>query len=163
MNIKMKQELLLMVRALYFCLEEQWSNLAKKHDISPAQQHILFLLSTNNKTLTPTVISELGCWHLSTVTRLLKPLQAKRFISISINPKKKKQKQVCITEKGEQLLSKLAHSAAEDEFFPLQVNHLTEDEINCFFKSGKKILHRHKGEQFNEKVLNARIDGFDYS
>ena len=163
MNLLIKQNILLMIRALYFCVEERWAELGRKHNITPAQQHILFLLSTNKKTLTPSQISELGCWHVSTVTRLLKPLLVKGFISVSPDKDRPKYKKVTITLAGEQLFQKLVCSVMEMEQFPLDINHLSEKEIVYFLKCGQRILDVNKGESFGKRVINAKIKGVDYA
>ncbi|WP_264807254.1 hypothetical protein [Cytobacillus sp. NCCP-133] len=42
-------------------MEKKWSELEKVFNLSTAQQHILFLLVTNQNELSPTQLSELGC------------------------------------------------------------------------------------------------------
>lgn len=163
MKLKFKQNILLMVRALYFCMEKEWAELGMKYNITPAQQHILFLLSTNKKTLTPTQISELGCWHTSTVTRLLKPLQSKEFITVSADKKHLKYKKVTITQEGEIMFQKLVNSFKEMERFPFDMRHISEEEIIQFLNCGQSILDVHKGEDFKKRVINAQIEGLDYA
>lgn len=163
MNLRIKQNILLMVRALYFCMEDQWAEIEKKFNVTPAQQHILFLLTTNKKTLTPTQISDLGCWHPSTVTRLLKPLQREGFISVLPDEKRLRYKKVMITQEGEQLFNKLVNFFIEMEQIPFNMSHLSEEEILNFLKCGQSILEVHKGESFNNRVINAEIQGFDYT
>jgi DNA-binding MarR family transcriptional regulator len=143
-------------------MEEQWSELGKRHNITPAQQHILFLLSVN-QSLTPSQISDLGCWHISTVTRLLKPLSAKGLICISPDPNRKKYKNISITKAGEHLFYQLVKSVKEMENFPLPLNRLSESEITNFLKYGQTILEMIKGKNFENKVLNAKIAGVDYN
>ncbi|WP_227938814.1 MarR family winged helix-turn-helix transcriptional regulator [Alkalihalobacillus deserti] len=161
MNLLLKQNLLLMIRALYFCAEEQWANLGEKYKISPAQQHILFLLVSNNK-LTPTEISQLGCWHISTVTRLLKPLHSHGLVDISRDRNKPKFKNVTITLKGIELFNELVTSVQQMETFPLDTAHLTSEELDAFLQVGQQILKAHKGESFNSKVINAKVKGIKY-
>lgn len=163
MNLRIKQNILLMVRALYFCMEDEWAEIEKKFNVTPAQQHILFLLTTNKKTLTPTQISELGCWHTSTVTRLLKPLQREGFISVSTDEKRPRYKNVTITQSGEHLFNKIVNFFIEMERIPFDMSHLSEEEIMNFLKCGQSILGVHKGEDFNKRVISAEIEGFDYA
>lgn len=163
MNLMCKQSILLMVRALYFCMEDEWAELAKKYDITPAQQHILFLLMTNGKSLTPSQISELGCWHNSTVTRLLKPLQERKYIHVALDCKKPKYKKVTITAAGEKLLHQLVGTVMEMKRFPLDMRYVTEREISFFLEIGQKILDAHKGEEFMKKVVHAKMEDVDYA
>ncbi|MFC7063498.1 MarR family winged helix-turn-helix transcriptional regulator [Halobacillus seohaensis] len=158
MNIKLKQNSLLMIRALYFSMEEQWSNLGRIHDITPAQQHILFLLMTNQKTLTPSEISEFGCWHPSTVTRLLKPMQNKGYITISPDEERPKFKKVRVTIMREDMFQKLVVSVEKTEDFPLDMSNLKEEEILQFIEYGERILGNHKGDLFMEKVIHGKFN-----
>ena len=163
MNFSYKQDVVLMVRSLYFCMEEQWTELAKIYDISPAQQHILFILTTNQKTLTPSEISEIGYWHISTVTRLLKPLKGRGFITVNQDPKRNRYKNVAITSLGEELFRKIINTMIAKDFFPFKMNSLTEEELESFLKVGQKILDTNKGVSLREKIFNAKIEGVDYN
>lgn len=158
MDFKLKQNTLLMIRALYFCMEQQWKELGRIHDITPAQQHILFLLQTNNKVLSPSEISEWGCWHPSTVTRLLKPMENKRLIAISLDDEQRRYKKVTITKKGEELFQKLVVSVEQMENFPLNMKNLKGSEILHFLQYGERILENYKGSLFREKVIHAQFE-----
>src|SRR5690606_25396100 len=114
------------IRALYFCMEKRWAELEKKFKLTPAQQHILFLLGTHNQKLSPTQISELGCWHLSTVTRLLKPLKEKGLIDITANQELLRYKCVTITKSGRELLNLIMDEVKKMDQFPLNMSHLSE-------------------------------------
>ena len=161
MNFLIKQKMVLIIRALYFCMEEHWSKIGQVHNISPAQQHILFLLSVNPP-LTPTQISELGCWHISTVTRLLKPLGNNGLINVSPDKDKRRYKIVSITKEGESLVQKIVNSIKETEHFPFPMEHLSESEILSFLEYGQSFLDVMKGGSFSNKVINAKIKGVDY-
>ncbi|MGJ9385982.1 MarR family transcriptional regulator [Salipaludibacillus sp. CF4.18] len=132
MNLLLKQQMLLMIRALYFCMENKWSEIGKEFNISPAQQHILFLLSTNNNELTPTKIGELGCWHPSTVTRLLKRLEKSRFILVKTNKNQPRFKIVSMTNAGKEKLEQLLDTVKLMEQFPLDMRHLSEMRFYVF-------------------------------
>jgi MarR family transcriptional regulator, protease production regulatory protein HPr len=162
LNLLVRQKVLLVVRALYFCMENQWAEIGKKHNISPAQQHILFLLSTNNDALTPTKISELGCWHISTVTRLIKPLQKNGLITVKTNETQPRYKTVSLTAEGTILLEKILDTVKSMDQFPFNMSHLSEEEILYFLECGQRILDVHKGEDFRIKVINARMNNCDY-
>ncbi|MFG6117817.1 MarR family winged helix-turn-helix transcriptional regulator [Thalassobacillus sp. B23F22_16] len=146
-----------MIRALYFCMEEQWAELGRRYDITPAQQHILFLLSTNQNVLTPTEIGELGCWHNSTVTRLLKPLKERGLIRIGIDKEKPRFKKVEITPEGSVLLKQLVGAVKDIENFPCDTSCLSKEEIVNFLAYAQKILDVNIGEPFKQKVINGRI------
>ncbi|SDZ83334.1 DNA-binding transcriptional regulator, MarR family [Thalassobacillus cyri] len=153
----LKKNLLLMIRALYFCMEEQWAELGRRYNITPAQQHILFLLSINQNVLSPSEIGELGCWHSSTVTRLLKPLKERGMIRIGIDKKKPRYKKVEITLEGSVLLKQLVDAVADMENFPCDISCLSKEEVVNFLAYAQKILDVHKGEPFKQKVINGRI------
>ncbi|MFD2045091.1 MarR family winged helix-turn-helix transcriptional regulator [Ornithinibacillus salinisoli] len=163
MDFIYKQNTVLMVRALYFCMETNWSELGRIHNLSPAQQHILFILSTNGNTLTPSEISEIGCWHISTVTRLLKPLKQRGFITVIQDPKRSKFKKVTITSSGNELFQQIVATIVEQDSFPFEMSHLSKEELDSFLHTGRKILDANKGEMFGEKLFNAKIDGVDYT
>ncbi|RSK28831.1 MarR family transcriptional regulator [Bacillus sp. HMF5848] len=162
MNFYLRQQMLLTVRALYFCMEHNWSELGRRFEISPAQQHILFLLSTHNNTLTPTQIGELGCWHISTVTRLLKPLQQKELVTVKKDKNTSKYKIVSMTVDGKKLINSLFDAAKTMELFPFDLRYLSEEEVLSFLECGKKILDVHKGENFRFNVISAKVEGGNY-
>ncbi|WP_096200179.1 MarR family transcriptional regulator [Bacillus sp. FJAT-45350] len=163
MNLLLKQQTLLMVRALYFCMENKWAELGKEFNISPAQQHILFLLSTNNNKLTPKRIGELGCWHASTVTRLLKRLEKSGLIDVNVNKTQSRFKIVSMTNEGKVLLDQLLDAVKYMEEFPLDMHRLSEKEILRFLEYGNSILDVHKGEEFRKNVISKHVDGYDYA
>jgi MarR family transcriptional regulator, protease production regulatory protein HPr len=166
-NVKMdlfqKQNILLTIRALYFSLEEHWAKLGRSFDLTPAQQHILFLLSSNNGSLTPSQISQLGCWHCSTVTRLLRPLETKGYIILSVHPLKPRYKKVTLTSDGNEILKRVVDYVKKMDSFPFNLSNLSETDITQFLKTGHQILIAHKGVEFKEKVLEAKMDGMDYA
>lgn len=162
MDLFIKQNLLLMVRALYFCQEERWAELGKKFDITPAQQHILYLLSTNKEALTPTRISELGCWHNSTVTRLLKPMKERALIRIETDHKQPRYKVVSLTPEGSQLLNDIVEEVRVMEDFPFDMAGFQKEEVRFFLECGQRILDIHKGNEFKEMVIQAHMEGVNY-
>lgn len=162
-DILLKQQTVLVIRALYFCMEKRWSELEKRFNLSTAQQHILFLLATNESVLSPTQLSELGCWHISTVTRLLKPLQEKGFIQLTVNKDKRRYKQVTITVNGKQTLNQIMDSVRDMEQFPFNLTHLSEGELKAFLDYGQRILGVQKGDQFMKMLQEARVKNYDYA
>ncbi|MEB1808438.1 MAG: MarR family transcriptional regulator [Bacillaceae bacterium] len=163
MNLLLKQQLLLTVRALYFCMDNQWSEIGKEYDISPAQQHILFLLSTNRNELTPSKIGELGCWHASTVTRLLKRLENNGYIDVRAKENQARYKLVSMTDKGKCVLKNIFETVKSMEQFPFDLRQLSEDEVVHFINYGKKILDVHKGESFMRDVISKPMKDLDYA
>lgn len=163
MNILLKQQTLLVIRALYFCMEKKWAELERKFKLSPAQQHILFLLGTHNQKLSPTQISDLGCWHLSTVTRLLKPLKEKGLIEVTANKEQLRYKCVAISKSGKELLDQIMDEVKGMEQFPLNMSHLPENELMSFLEYGQKILGVQKGDAFRKMLIDARVENYDYA
>jgi MarR family transcriptional regulator, protease production regulatory protein HPr len=163
LNLLLRQQVLLMTRALYFNMETNWNELGREFNISPAQQHILFLLSTNNNELTPTKIGELGCWHTSTVTRLLNRLQEKEFIFVKTKRNELGFKVVSMTRKGRDTLEQIMERVKLMEDFPLDISPLTDEELLLFLEYGNKILEVQKGISFREGVISAQVEGYDYA
>lgn len=163
MNILLKQQTLLVIRALYFCMEKKWAELEKKFKLTPAQQHILFLLGTHNQKITPTQISVLGCWHPSTVTRLLKPLKEKGLVEITANKKQLRYKFVAISKSGKEVLDQIMDEVKEMEQFPLNLSHLSENELMSFLEYGQKIAGVQKGDAFRKMLIDARVENYDYA
>jgi len=160
MEFLIKQNLLLTIRALYFCVEEQWSILGRNHNITPAQQLVLFLLYTSNKkSLAPSELSDLGCWHSSTVSRLLKPLESNGMIKISPD-KRPKYKEVMITSAGSQLVQELINSVGEMNSFPLKISQLTSQDIESFLDSSQKILDVNKSENFGKWFKQVKTGSY---
>jgi DNA-binding MarR family transcriptional regulator len=152
-----------MIRALYFDLENKWAEIGREFNLSPAQQHILFLLSTNDNKLTPTKIGELGCWHNSTVTRLLNRLEKNEFIYVVTKRNHLGFKVVSMTEKGKRMLEMLIEKVKISKQFPFDMRHLSEKEVNSFLQLGNSILDVEKGKEFRDNVINAQAEGCDYA
>lgn len=163
MDLFLKQKLILMIRALYFNMENKWAEIGREFNLSPAQQHILFLLSTNDNKLTPTKIGELGCWHSSTVTRLLNRLEKNGFIYVETKRNLLGFKIVSMTENGREMLKKLIEKVKIIERFPFDIRHLSEEEVMSFLELGSSILDIEKGKAFRHNVLNAQIEDCDYA
>ncbi|MEK3853873.1 MarR family winged helix-turn-helix transcriptional regulator [Cytobacillus sp. FSL H8-0458] len=123
----------------------------------------MFLLGTHNQKLSPTQISELGCWHLSTVTRLLKPLKVKGLIEITANKEQHRYKCVSITKSGIELLDQIMDGEKKMEQFPLSTSHLSENELRSFLEYGQKILGVQKGDLFRKMLIDARMENYDYA
>lgn len=163
MNLLVRQQLLLMIRALYIDMESKWTEIGKKYNVSPAQQHILFLLSTHDNELTPTRISELGCWHNSTVTRILNRLQKNGYIYVKTQRNHLGFKVVSMTEEGKWVLEKLIEKVQSMEQFPFDMRTLSNEEVLSFLDYGIRILDVQKGEGFKNEVLTVQVEGCDYA
>lgn len=162
MEVLLRQKMLLIIRALYFCMEKNWSTLEKKFQVTPAQQHILFLLSSHKNELTPSELSDLGCWHASTVSRLLKPLKERGLIQVAVNKEQPRFKKVSITANGKCLLNQLADAFTDLKHLPFELGDLTEEELSDFLEYGQRILRIQKGEDFVQMLMHARIEDYDY-
>ncbi|WP_171038074.1 MarR family winged helix-turn-helix transcriptional regulator [Aquibacillus sediminis] len=161
MDVKIRQELTLMIRALYFCVENRWGEIGKAVELSTAQQHLLFLLSTNENALTPTEIGKLGCWHVSTVTRLVKTLQSRGIVEVNNHPNKSRFKLVSMTDDGKDVLRQIHRSFRQMDQVPFELESLSEQQIKAFIQTGQKLLDVHKGEEYRSKVINAHIKESD--
>lgn len=148
MNDHLKKQMVLMIRALYFSILEEWTVVEKSHNLSSAQQYILFILSSIDKPLTIGEVSKLGSWHKSTVTRLLKPLLSENYIIIKSG--NGKYKYVSLTEKGKLRLKKVAQDVLLHEDFPFNFSGLDVKSIEKFLQVGMRMLKNKKGEQFTQ-------------
>jgi len=114
--------------------------LLEKFDLSSSEMDALATLYFNDKTLTPTALYELTIFSSGGMTKLLKKLEAKRYISRSFSKKDKRSKLVHIEPKGEVLVQEaLALLLQKDnEFFAI----LEEEERAMLFKILKKLIYR---------------------
>lgn len=152
MDIELKKQAVLTIRALYFCIVEQWAYISKEHGISSAQQHLLFILSTHEKPLTISEISDIGCWHLSTVSRLLKTLIRENYVIVQKS--KTKWKYVSITNKGTEKLMEIARAVFPLLEFPFDFTNIEQNDVKVFIEKGLKILGNFKDEKFLDWVKN---------
>jgi len=129
---------------------EQWACINKEHGISSAQQHLLFILSTHEKPLTISEISNLGCWHLSTVSRLLQPLIRENYINVQKS--KTKWKYVSITNKGLEKLREIAEQVFALWECPFDFTNIEQNDVKIFIEKGLKILSNFKEEEFLDWV-----------
>jgi MarR family transcriptional regulator, protease production regulatory protein HPr len=146
MDVELKKQAVLTIRALYFCIMEQWSGINKEHGISSAQQHLLFILSAHEKPITISEISNLGCWHLSTVSRLLQPLIRENYVTVQKS--KTKYKYVSITNKGFEKLIEIANQVFPLKEFPFDFSGIEQEDVQIFIEKGLEILKNFKGEEF---------------
>jgi MarR family protease production transcriptional regulator HPr len=158
MDFEIRKQLLLMIRALYFSQDKNWSELGKVHNVSPAQQHILFILSTNNSPLTITEISKYGFWHVSTVTRIIRPLHKEKYVSIEYYRHRSKSKYVTITELGRKKLQDITDVVSVDVNFPLNLRKFAKEDI----EQGLAILHSQKSEEIAQWIKESEMKEISY-
>ncbi|TYP69490.1 helix-turn-helix domain-containing protein [Paenibacillus methanolicus] len=162
MDLLARQQFLLMIRALYAYVEEEWEEMGKKFGVTPAQQMILFILSTQQGALTVSQISQLGSWHISTVTRLLKTLLERGWLVMSYDRTQSKNKYVTITPAGKQKYLDLAAYVKAKEDFPIDFSMLTQQELMTFMSIGDRVLNKCKDERLVAWVRNAKAEGVQY-
>ncbi len=66
-------------RGMYKVLENDWQAVAKETGVTPAELHVLWILSLEPKA-TMTKIAELGLWDLSTVAQMVNRLKKKKLL-----------------------------------------------------------------------------------
>lgn len=162
MELLARQQFLLMIRALYAYVEEEWEEMGKKLGVTPAQQMVLFILSTQPEAMTVSQISQLGSWHISTVTRLLKTLLQRGWIVMSYDRTQSKNKYVTITAAGSQKYLELAAYVTEKDDFPIDFSMLTEQELRTFMSIGERVLYEGKDGRLVDWVRNAKAEGVQY-
>ncbi|MDA6131604.1 BlaI/MecI/CopY family transcriptional regulator, partial [Escherichia coli] len=75
-----------------------------------------------------------GCWHPSTVTRLLKQLKEKGLVEITANKEQLRYKFVATSKSGKEVLDQIMDEVKEMEQFPLNLSHLSENELMSFLE-----------------------------
>ncbi|MFC4102089.1 MarR family transcriptional regulator [Paenibacillus xanthanilyticus] len=162
MDLLVRQQFLLMIRALYAYVEEEWEEMGKQFGITPAQQMILFILSTQPGALTVSQISQLGSWHISTVTRLLKTLLDRGWLDMSYDRTQSKNKYVTITPAGKQKYMDLVAYVKATKDFPIEFSMLTKQELMTFMSIGDRVLSKGKDKRLADWVRNAKAEGVQY-
>lgn len=153
MSVDLNRQIVLVSRALYFAISEEWAGIAMQYNLSSAQQHVLYILACNEEPLTITEISQYGCWHISTVTRLLKPLLNEGYISITKG--KGKFKYVHLTKSGKLTLKSIAEDVFHRNNFPLNFGGIESTSLEQFVQIGLEILKNQKGSNFSDWVKTA--------
>jgi MarR family protease production transcriptional regulator HPr len=71
-------------RGMYKVLENDWQAVAKETGVTPAELHVLWILSLEQPA-TMSKIAELGLWDLSTVAQMVNRLKKKEMIKTKKN------------------------------------------------------------------------------
>lgn len=114
--------------------------LLEKFDLSSSEMDVLATLFFNNNTLTPTALYESTIFSSGGMTKLLKKLEEKRYISRSSSQEDKRSKLVHLEPKGVALVQKALTLLLQkdNEFFAI----LEEEEKAMLFKILKKLIYR---------------------
>jgi MarR family protease production transcriptional regulator HPr len=158
MKHEIRRRLLLMVRGLSFLLEEKWSDFGRPHDLTPAQQYLIYILGSVERPLSMTEISKIGFWHLSTVTRLIKPLVDRGWVRISQEPDQPKSKYATLTDAGQTALDLLFRDANELTTFPFDLQAFTEEEIQQFLKFGLRLIEQEGRTEYLEFLERTKLE-----
>jgi MarR family protease production transcriptional regulator HPr len=156
MEVAYRKQMTLMLRALYFSLQERCAILTKTYKISTAQQHLLYIIA-NNKPINITQISIIGCWHISTASRLLKPLIQQQYVKMYQIKSNNKIKFVELTENGKRLLEEIITLLVNTEDFPFDFSDCSIEEIEKFLSFGLDILEKQKGRGFSQWVKESEV------
>lgn len=88
-------------RGMYKVLENDWQNVAKETGVTPAELHVLWIISLEEQ-VTMSKIAELGLWDLSTVAQMVKRLKKKELIKTTKNNKDRRISYCELTQLGSQ-------------------------------------------------------------
>lgn len=149
MDIELNRRITRIVRALYYSVTNEWAEISKEHNMSSAQQYLLYMLYSKEEDLTVSDISTLGCWHISTVTRLLKPLLDDGYISMT-KRSKGRYKFVHLTELGELKLKEIAKDVSHRDNFPLNCAGIKHEDLELFAQVGLELLRNQKGSDLTQ-------------
>lgn len=89
-------------RGAYKVLEEDWKRSAEEQGITPAEQHVLWILYFE-KEATMTRIGDVGLWEVTTVMQLITRLKSKGLVKVFKNDLDRRVSYVSLTENGEEL------------------------------------------------------------
>lgn len=114
--------------------------LLEKFNLSSSEMDVLATLFFNNNTLTPTALYESTIFSSGGMTKLLKKLEEKRYISRSSSQEDKRSKLVHLEPKGVALVQEALTLLLQkdNEFFAI----LEEEEKAMLFKILKKLIYR---------------------
>lgn len=156
MDIEFNRRITQIIRALYYSATNEWAEIAKEHGMSSAQQYLLYVLNSREENLTITEIGRLGCWHISTVTRLLKPLKDNGYVSITNG--KGRTKVVRLTELGMLKLKEINETVAPRSNFPLNCTGIDDESLEMFARIGLQILQNQKGTEFTQWIETSEAE-----
>ncbi|QOR68186.1 MarR family transcriptional regulator [Cytobacillus suaedae] len=157
-----RQDFLLLTRALYHSIDKNWEELGRKYGITPAQQHILFIVETIGEPMTVSQISEMGCWHVSSTSRILRQLEKSKLIEVTYDRTKSKNKYVTLTLAGKKVLGNLVKYVNQNEDFPLDISKIDSEELAIFLKVSFQLLKQNEKEQVVNWIHSARVTGGQY-
>lgn len=145
---------LLIVRGMSRAIENSWEAFGKKKGISPAHQHVLWLL-WHKQELTMGKLAEMGLWHISTATRLVATVKKKGFIETKADDEDGRYVIVRLTERGRQLIENIFRDSINDpEFLPF-IRYLWDTDP-CFVKQsierGFVLLEHMQSKQYVEMI-----------
>jgi MarR family protease production transcriptional regulator HPr len=156
---KMLCQSILIVRGLSRAIENSWEAFGRKNGISPAHQHILYLL-WHTKELTISRLAETGLWHISTVTRLLRPLINDGLVKTYDNQQDGRSVNVRLSSKGYELIENLYREAMNDINFLPFVRELWEtnpDLLKQSIEKGFNILEVAQGKQYADWARESEL------
>ncbi|RZJ31785.1 MAG: MarR family transcriptional regulator [Flavobacterium sp.] len=109
-------------------LAERFAELMKAHDLSGEQYNVLRILRGQKAAANMCTIQERMIAKNSNTTRLIDKLLLKELVTREVCPNNRRKMEVCITQKGLDLLSELDPKVdAHENFF---TSHMSEAELN---------------------------------
>lgn len=149
---------ILIVRGLSRAIENSWEAFGRKKGISPAHQHILYLLWYKNE-LTISRLSQIGLWHISTVTRLVDTLNKKGLVETYHNSQDGRSVLVRLTAQGFELIQNLYRDSMNDPNFMPFIRELWENEpelLQDSIQKGLQLLEKAQGKQYADWVRQSQ-------
>lgn len=137
-------------RGMYKVLEQDWQKVAKEHGLTPAEQHVIWILHFE-KEATMTRIADIGLWDVSTVMQMTKRLQEKGLIETKKMDHDRRISYVSLTEEGRNRREKT-------ENYDYQIVDCINQIIS---EKGYSPEFLHELSEF-QKAFNERFHGKDF-
>lgn len=123
-------------RGLYKSIDDDLRQVAADFGLTPAQQHLLWVLYFNNGS-TLTEISELGQWHVSTVMNMVERMEKMQLLYKVIDENDARVKRVFLTARGEELRKRTEERVDSFRIYKM----LLETSTDEFSEQVKTLIH----------------------
>lgn len=140
-------------RGLYKSIDDDIRRVAARYGLTPAQQHLLWVLSFNNGS-TLTEISKLGQWHVSTVMNMVERMEKMELLYKIVDENDARVKRIFLTARGEELRKRTEDNVSSFRIAKM----LAEMDMNEFSEEVKpliQLVRRLEGDKFVQFVEDS--------
>lgn len=140
-------------RGLYKSIDDDLRQVAAGYGLTPAQQHLLWVLYFNNGS-TLTEISDLGQWHVSTVMNMVERMEKMELLYKIVDENDARVKRVFLTARGQELRKRTEEQAANFRIYKMLLE-MPADEFSEEVKTLIHLVRRLSGDKFMQYVVNS--------